>query len=166
MLIYALDPGDKVTALTILDEDFKVVDYYYLPNQEIYDILLANEDEDDHLAIEWLQSYGQAVGQSVFITCRWVGRFEVAWGDQENTFLYARPSIISHLTGGVRGKGKSQINQSLILRFGGHSRAKKGDPLYGLNEHGRDAMAVGVYHLDGIKQGADLTVDWARMGEF
>jgi len=160
MRFYALDPGNDRTALTILDENFKVIDHWHSSNQEIFDILFENENAEDHLAIEWLQSYGQAVGQSVFMTCRWVGRFEIAWGDQENTYLYARPSILSHITGGVRGKKKSAIRQSLILRFGG---SKKGEPLHGLNEHERDAMAVGVYHLDGIKQGADLTVDWARV---
>ena len=160
MLTYALDPGNKVTALVVLDENFKVAEHYYLPNEEIYEILQGHSNPSDHLAIEWLQSYGQAVGQSVFMTCRWVGRFEIAWNYQNHIYMYARPSILAHITGGVRGKKKSAIRQSLILRFGG---SKKGEPLHGLNEHERDAMAVGVYHMDGVKQGADLTVEWARV---
>tara|TARA_Y100000034_G_scaffold10147_2_gene10737 strand:+ start:323 stop:625 length:303 start_codon:yes stop_codon:yes gene_type:complete len=98
-----------------------------------------------------------AVGQTTFLTCRAVGRFEKAWGRDDNIALYTRPTILSHITGGVRGKGKSQIINSLKLRFG---ESKKGYPLEGIKTHLWDALAVAVYHLDGAKLGA---VDWAKI---
>lgn len=119
---------------------------------------------DDILAIEWLQSYGMAVGQDVFLTCRCVGRFEKSWGYQENIYLYARPSILSHITGGVRGKGSSdsRIRQSLILRFGG---TKKGEPLHGIHNHKWAALAVATYFLDKYKINSSNLVDleWTRL---
>ena len=66
---------------------------------------------------------------------------------------------MSHITGGVRGKKKTQIIQALKLRFG---ESRKGEPLEGISSHKWDALAVAVYHLDGAKLGA---ADWANINE-
>jgi len=100
-----------------------------------------------------------AVGQSTFMTIRYIGRFEKSWGRDSSIFLYTRPSILSHITGGVRGKKKGDVIKALKLRFG---ESKKGYPLEGIKKHLWDALAVAVYHLDGAKLGG---VDWANINE-
>ena len=157
MIIYGIDPGTYDSALVGIDENFSVVEKLYGKNSDIEKALAPLYSPENFLAIEFVQAYGMAVGQTTFLTCRAVGRFEKAWGSDDNIALYTRPTILSHITGGVRGKGKSQIINSLKLRFG---EAKKGHPLEGITKHKWDALAVAVYHADGAQLGA---VDWAKI---
>jgi len=157
LVIYGIDPGTYDSAIVGIDEQFKVVEKLYDKNLIIESFLEKADPTNNVLTIEFVQAYGMAVGQTTFLTCRAVGRFEKAWGQDDNIYLYTRPTIISHITGGVRGKGKTQILNSLKLRFG---EAKKGHPLEGIKTHLWDALAVAVYHLDGAKLGA---VDWAKI---
>ncbi len=160
MVIYGIDPGTYKSALVGIDEDFKTTEILYDNNSIIEDFLHnCNSPQNNVLAIEFVQSYGMAVGQTTFLTCRAVGRFEKAWGYDRSIFLYTRPTILSHITGGVRGKKKTQIIQALKLRFG---ESRKGEPLEGISSHKWDALAVAVYHLDGAKLGA---ADWANINE-
>ena len=143
-----------------IDEDYKVKYILYDKNAAVEKVLDQLDLKDfGQLAIEFVQSYGMAVGQTTFMTVRAIGRFEKSWGSDSSIFLYARPAILSHITGGVRGKKKGDIINALKLRFG---EAKKGHPLEGIKKHLWDALAVAVYHLDGAKLGA---VDWANLNE-
>ena len=157
MIIYGIDPGTYDSALVGIDETFSVVEKLYEKNSDIEKALVPLYSPENFLAIEFVQAYGMAVGQTTFLTCRAVGRFEKAWGTDDNIALYTRPTILSHITGGVRGKGKSQIINSLKLRLG---ESRKGHPLEGISKHLWDALAVAVYHLDGAKLGL---IDWAKI---
>jgi hypothetical protein len=157
LITYGIDPGTYDSALVGVDENFKVITKLYDSNKTIEEFLSLNSNPQDPLVIEFIQSYGLAVGQTTFLTCRAIGRFEKSWGHDKNTFLYARPTILSHITGGVRGKGKTQIIAALKLRFG---EAKKGYPLEGIKKHLWDALAAAVYHQDGATLGA---VDWGKI---
>ncbi len=155
-ITYGIDPGTTQSALVGIDEDYKVVYIKYAGNLEI-EQALESFNLKDTLSIEFVQSYGMAVGQTTFLTVRAVGRFEKAFGDDANIYLYTRPTILSHITGGIRGKKKTQVIQSLKLRFG---ESKKGQPLEGISNHLWDALAVAVYHQDGKPLGH---VDWAAI---
>ena len=157
MTIYGIDPGTEKSALVGINTDYKVVYKEYASNADIEETLEKSDPNNHQLCIEFVQSYGMAVGQTTFLTVRAVGRFEKAFGNDANIYLYTRPTILSHITGGVRGKKKTQIIQSLKLRFG---EAKKGEPLEGISNHLWDALAVAVYHQDGAKLGH---VDWAAI---
>jgi len=163
LIVYGIDPGTTDSALVSFEmepfpQEMVIVDKLYLPNAELEQFLADRGNSKDHLAIEFLQSYGMSVGQDVFLTARAVGRFEVCWGYQDNVHLYARPTILTHITGGIRAKKKKDVRNALILRFGG---TKKGQPLYGVRvDHEADALAVGVYHADGAPQG---WVNWAQI---
>ncbi len=139
-----------------IDQDYKVVFKQYDTNLEI-EKTLESLSSDNQLAIEFVQSYGMAVGQTTFLTVRAIGRFEKAFGNDANIYLYTRPTILTHITGGVRGKKKTQVIQSLKLRFG---ESRKGQPLEGISNHLWDALAAAVYHHDGAKLGH---VDWAAI---
>lgn len=159
MIVYGIDPGTTSSAIVGIDEFYDIVLHDHLNNLEMEALLAELSNPTDILSIEWVQSYGMAVGQDVFLTCRAVGRFEKSWKFQENVYLYARPAILSYITGGVRVKGKkadSQVRQSLMLRFGG---TKKGEPLHGISKHKWSAVAVGIYALDKYKIDPSNLVD-------
>lgn len=161
-MIYGLDPGTKESAIVGIDESYNIKYHKYLKNSNMEEELENLSNSFDTLAIEWLQSYGFAVGQDVFLTCRAIGRFEKCWEFQENIYFYARPTILSHITGGVRGKKKAQVRQACLIRFGG---SKKGEPLHGITKHKWDAFAVCIVHVDGIKNGStkDLECSWVKI---
>ncbi len=144
MLIAGIDPGPEQSALVLIEtaSGAPLVDRAWLPNAEIEALLrrgvaleLPFEWKYLHwttvLGIEWISSYGKAVGQSIFHTCRWVGRFEVAFGRR-----------IEHITTGetrdclcgTRKSGPAQIREAILDRFGGKERAvgtkKSPGPLY------------------------------------
>ena len=98
MVIYGIDPGTYKSALVGIDEDFKITEIQYDDNLVIED-LLSNyiSPQTDALAIEFVQSYGMAVGQTTFLTCRAVGRFEKAWG-----YVHKAHYLVSY---NGRGKG-------------------------------------------------------------
>ena len=163
-MIIGIDPGPTNSAYVVIDDSYnintqglKVIAKGWVPNAELEKLLEKESNPKHSLAIEFIQSYGASVGQSVFLTCYWVGVFSKAFNVKKNTRLYARPSILSHITGGIRSKGKKQVRQSMMVRFGG---TKKGEPLHGITNHIWDAVAVVVYHIDGALLGA---VEWGEM---
>lgn len=162
--IFGIDPGPHYSAIVGIDKSFNIFYHNYLENKLLEKKLEELSNPYDILAIEWIQSYSIGVGQDIFLTCRAVGRFEKGWKYQKNIYLYARPTILSHITGGVRGKKKAQVRQACLIRFG---ETKKGGPLHGLKnkDHTFDAFVVAVIHLDAMKMNAieDLECTWARI---
>lgn len=154
MVIYGIDPGPNESALVgIRTEPFEIVKKLYAENAEIESFLENNFTEfirghtdDNYLAIEFVQSYGMIIGQSTILTIRAVGRFEKAFGQESGTFLYARPTIRSHI-GVVK---KQSIIAPLTTRFGGQ---RKGQPLQGISNHLWDGLGVAVVHMDVLRFG-------------
>ncbi len=145
-----IDPGPTTTALLTLDGN-AVTDKAILPNadalQWLRDALMRQECD---VAIEFVQSYGHAVGREVFETCLWCGRFaQVAEDAGAKVWLYSRTKVKAYVTGLPRAKD-ADVRLALMLRCGG---AKKGQPLYGVKSHLWAALAVAVYHTDGAKLG-------------
>ena len=105
------------------------------------------------VAIEWIQSYGMAVGRDVFETCYWVGRFAQAVHDVDVTRI-PRRDIKLHLCGTARARD-TNVRQALIDRFGGSGGRKAAvgtkaapGPLYGVKSHMWSALALAVTYWD------------------
>jgi hypothetical protein len=134
-----------------VDADYKIIDAGKDPNRRVNEH--AYNYEVDAVCIETIQSYGMAVGRTVFETCIWIGRFQqTALNGCGIVHLYARPAIFRAVTGQSKG-GDAALRQALLTRFGGD---KKGEPMNVLKGGGSDkrsAFAVAVYHLDGAKLG-------------
>ena len=111
------------------------------------------------VAIEWPVSYGKPVGDSVFHTCRWAGRFEEAAKHHERLLLIPAPQV-GHVLCGSRNAKRGQIRRVVLDQFaqtGGGSvpeigtKAKPG-PLYAIralgtaggSDHVWSALAVAV----------------------
>ena len=68
--------------------------------------------EFDEIVIEMIASYGMPVGESVFQTCVWIGKFAQAY----EKYIYRKEEKMN-ICHSMRAKD-SNIRQALIDRFG------------------------------------------------
>ena len=147
MRVWAIDPGYEQSALVMRNGDAWV-------NGEITEnnILLGylrRNVEPVPLVIEQIQSYGMAVGKTVFETVFWSGRFTEAWESQGGTVhRLPRRDVKLHLCGQARAKD-ANIRQALIDRYGptkevAIGRKKSPGPLFGFKSDMWAALAVAV----------------------
>lgn len=95
------------------------------------------------LAIEMFASMGMIVGQTVFETVRWIGRFQQAWRAPDAVRLVYRQQVKLHLCGQARAKDKN-VRQALIDKLGPVGTKKTPGPLYGVTSHAWSALAIAV----------------------
>lgn len=146
MLILAIDPGFTQSALVLLNTDTQEILYKaILPNQECF---LAFERKAfniiDIVVIEQIASMGMAVGESIFETAVWTGRF---W-QMLNSLGYKverikRNEIKNILCGTSRAKD-ANIRQRLIDIFGEQGTKKNPGKTYGMKADMWAALAVAV----------------------
>lgn len=152
-LTYCVDPGTLQSALVVLERGgphgFIVRDHQTLLNLDLLALLRTVRGSSDTLVIEQMQSMGMAVGQEVFTTVWWSGRFYETWGHAHRYQLPRRP-IKLHLCGTMQAKD-SHVRQALLDKFGGSSAIgvkRAPGPLYGVKAHEFAALAVGVTWLE------------------
>jgi len=158
MKILAIDPGTYKSAVLLYDtERAKILECLILANNDVAAYLKWSENPADRLAIEWVSSYGMAVGKEVFETCYWVGVFAEKFG-RFRTDRIPRKDIKLHLCNSSRAKDKN-VRQALMDRFEPTGRDGKGvpsvrgtkahpGPLYGVGTHLWSALAVAVTWAD------------------
>ena len=147
MLILAIDPGNVNSAYVLMEkETYKPIEFELLENNLVREKVL-NLDYDC-LAIEMVASYGMAVGESVFDTCVWIGRFIECV--QERNIPYTRVYRIEekmNICHDSRAKD-SNIRQALIDRFGIVGTKKNPGFFYGFKKDIWAAYAVGCTYID------------------
>lgn len=171
-MILAIDPGNEQSGVVLIRErDLKPIVAEKIANEELLDNLLMDRyerlEEDEcinHVAIEMIASYGMAVGQSVFETCVWIGRFIQALEDNYYNdslkFIYRKDEKMN-LCGSMKAKD-SNIAQALIDRFAPNTPNKgkgtKKEPgwFYGFKKDIWQAYAVGVTYHDMYLKGDDI----------
>jgi hypothetical protein len=153
MLILGIDPGPTESAYALIGQEipgsisdpFRIHEAEKVPNASLIGRLSVLRPE--HVAIESIQSYGMAVGRSVFDTCFMIGRLIQVCDDHGIPFtLYPRPEYTRRICG-VGKVNDAVLRQALLLRFGGD---RKGEPLALLKgcTDKRSAFAVAAYHVD------------------
>jgi hypothetical protein len=156
-VIFGLDPGtlqSAIVAIERLDSGAILVnEFCTLMNPEMLQFirLIRRNDPRDAptLVIEQIQSMGMAVGQEVFTTVWWAGRFYEAWPNANRYQLPRRP-IKLHLCGTMQAKD-SNVRQALLDKFGGATaigRKASPGPLYGVKGHEFAALAVAVTWIE------------------
>lgn len=155
-MILAIDPGNIESGIVLLDDDLKIIEAEKLDNKNILGRILTSQYADvKYIAIEMIASYGMAVGQTVFETCVWIGRFKEALlftTGVEATFIYRKDEKMN-LCGSMKAKD-SNIVQALIDRFAQNTPNKgkgtKKEPgwFYGFKKDIWQAYAVGVTYYD------------------
>lgn len=148
--ILAIDPGNTQSGYVVVEHDGeeirRVLEAGKIENPAVTDMLdrklYANCMD---VAIEMVQGMGQTVGQEVFDTCVWIGRFwEIALrsGGYEPKRIYRREEKL-YLCGCLSAKDKN-IRQALIDRYG--VVGTKANP--------------GFFYVNGVKFAKDM---WAAM---
>ena len=172
-MILAIDPGNEQSGVVLIRErDLKPIVAEKITNEELLDNLLMDRYERleeseciNHVAIEMIASYGMAVGQSVFETCVWIGRFIQALEDNYYNdslkFIYRKDEKMN-LCGSMKAKD-SNIVQALIDRFAPNTPNKgkgtKKEPgwFYGFKKDIWQAYAVAVTYYDMYLKGGNIS---------
>lgn len=150
MNILAVDPGNVESAYVILTEEYKIIDFGKVENSLLLDKIKANTQIDE-LAIEMVASYGMAVGETVFETVFWIGRFWEAAPCEIKHKIYRKDEKIN-LCGTMKAKD-ANIRQALIDRFGVVGTKANQGYFYGFKADIWAAMAVGVTYIDIFHKG-------------
>lgn len=143
-MILGIDPGPAESAYCQIG-GYEIIASDKVNNDVLFDTIEWHNIS--HVAVESIQSYGMAVGRSVFETCYMVGRVIQRCIDQGIPYtLYPRQEYARAICGTAK-ISDAILRQALLLRFGGD---KKGEPLYLLKgaSDKRSAFAVAAYHLD------------------
>lgn len=151
MIVLGLDPGYRTSAFVVYDgkKPCRAVED---TNEEI---LMALQQYDPHgisLVVEQMQVFtsNYGVGQEVFDSVFWSGRFVQAWHPRHWDRLL-RSKIRGHL-GAAKG-GDAAVRAALIARFGPYKEQAIGvkktpGPLYEIKGHMWSALAVAVTYHD------------------
>lgn len=167
--ILAIDPGPEKSAwVEYHPETHTIYDMGYDENTDFLKVLRSDFEPDTTLVIEYITSYGMAVGASIFDTMFWTGRFIEAWDLRLRRWRpMTRPDIKLQLCGSRRAKD-ANIAVALRDRFpptGGGATPVKGTkkqpgPLFGVSSHLWAALGVAVAWDESQNEGERR---WDRM---
>lgn len=162
--IFAIDPGNELSAYCITDMNLKPRRHEKLANYDLLGILHDERDADNFYAIEMIASYGMPVGKEVFDTCVWIGRFTERIYEETGRvpiLVYRKDEKLT-ICNSPRANDAT-IRQALVDRFAygvpNKGKGTKKDPgwFYGFkaDEWAAYAVAVTFYekHLKDILEG-------------
>lgn len=154
--LLAIDPGNKESGFVIIDTE----DYFPLykgkwENEKLRaKIAQSWKHQVNHVVIEMVASYGMAVGETVFETVFWIGRFYEAVGTGgASRDRLKRIEVKKNLCHTATAKD-ANTTQALIDRFAPDARNRgkgtKSDPgwFYGFKSDIWQAYALGVTFID------------------
>ena len=169
LLLCAIDPGNVESAYVTVGPDYRPTKFGKVPNSELLLFLeehwaaapsIDHAGVPRHLAIEQVAAMGMAVGETVFETVHWAGRFHQAFARRGNDRIHRvkRVPIKIHHCGQARAKD-TNIRQALVDRFApGRSNSGKGTKaapgfFYGFRADVWQAYALAVYVMDRLLAG-------------
>lgn len=143
--VVAIDPGNVKSAFIVWNGK-EVRDKGILENKELLTRLLSFRQYCQTLCIEMVVSYNMRVGQTVFDTCVWIGRFQQQWVSTDGqAHLVYRREVKQGILGTPVGTD-SDIIQTLKLKFGIPGTKKNPNPVtYGIVKDIWQAFALAVY---------------------
>lgn len=156
MVIVGIDPGTKMTAVTSLicgDSGIESQVSCKLDNSEVLSwIRYMDTDNDFHVFIEGMQSYGMPVGKETFETCYLIGRIlEILDSRGVKCTMVFRKDVVQHHCLTTRGKD-ANVRAALIERFGAVGTKKSPGLLYGVTSDMWSSTAIAVMGMDKINK--------------
>lgn len=161
MLVLAIDPGPEQSGWLYCQTDpFKVLEHGITENGDLLCKLTVHRaiGDLDLVLIEKVESFGMAVGASVFETVYWSGRFAQIV-QPLGVERIGRRVVKLTLCGSVRAKD-GNIRQALLDKFGGEAAVGKKaspGPLYGVRSHIWPALALVVTYAETTREGRTTT---------
>ena len=153
MRILALDPGTELTGWCLIDDNGIPEAFGRSHNENaLHNLPFCFGYEADELVIETVASYGMPVGEEVFRTVWWCGRFAERWSKTRGMLPteIRRKEIAQHLCQSNRASD-ANIRAALIDLYGGEGGKEKAigrkatpGPLYGFSKDAWAALAVAV----------------------
>ena len=153
--VLAIDPGTTESAFVLVGGGCNPIRFDKIENDTLLELMndgLLNDA--DHVVIERVASYGMPVGQEVFETCEWIGRFTqtaLDWGRPVSFVLRQEEKMtICHDS----RANDANIRRALIDRFARHDMRsgtgtkKNPDFFYGFRRDIWQAFAVAVTFID------------------
>ena len=142
MNILAIDPGTYESGYVVWDGK-SIIAYGKVDNHKMLKLIADPPWDVDLLAVERVASYGQRVGQEVFDTCMWTGRFIQAADAELLAFkLIYRMTIKKYLIGSHTAKD-ADIRRQLLDVVGPQGTKKAPGPTYGIKSDIWQALALG-----------------------
>ena len=153
MHVLAIDPGTTESAWVIYDPEKRHIVMSGIDDNEkilknVIDWAKVAMHNECEFVIEMVASYGMPVGETVFETCLWIGRFIERWG-MEYHLIY-RKQVCMHLCGKAAGVKDSNIIQRLkdIFEPELKPREKPKKALKGIARDMWQALAVAVTYCE------------------
>ena len=140
--ILALDPGTVDTGWVLWTGE-RVAYSGVQPNEDVLAMVASWQDAETLMATEIFQAMGMAVGQEVFDTCIWIGRFVQAWHSPDRVMRIKRTEAKLHLCNSRRAKDP-QVRQALLDTIGMPGTKRQPGPTFGVKSHAWSALAVAV----------------------
>lgn len=145
MLTIGIDPGPRESAVVAWD-GARVLYATDMANDDIgagvvVSAMLKCEhsSSEAQVAVEWIESFGMAVGRETFETVFAIGQI----ASRLDCRLVPRRDVKLHLCRSVKAKD-ANIRQALIDRFGVVGTKKSPGPLFGITGHKWAALAIAV----------------------
>ena len=150
MNILAIDPGTYESGYVVWDGK-SIIAYGKVDNHKMLKIIADPPWDVELLAVERVASYGQRVGQEVFDTCMWTGRFIQAADAELLAFkLIYRMTIKKYLIGSHTAKD-ADIRLRLLDVVGPQGTKKAPGPTYGIKSDIWQALALAVTAYDTLE---------------
>ena len=156
MNILSIDPGPTHSAWVRIESGIPVASNWRENQSVLFDVEAMSDMLEGHLVIEKVMNYGMTVGESVFETVFWTGRFAEAWG---NSFTRITRGEVKDAMCHDQKATKANVNQAVRDHYDTINPVgtkKNQGPLYefqhagpkGANPHRWDALAVGLTYLE------------------
>lgn len=150
--IIGIDPGNIYTGFAVIDGNFKPLEFGKVENKELIGWFEMNRNWlPKTVYIEKVASYGMSVGQTVFDTCEWIGRYTQFFEERGFKVKFVRrKEYVTEFCGSSRAKD-ANVTQYLIDRFApntpNHGKGSKKEPgfFYGFKADIWQAYAVSVW---------------------
>ena len=169
--VVAIDPGTTESGVCIVRaEDYRPLWCAKLENKSVKGQVLAHLEQLGCLAgamdgrvrivIERMQGNGLPVSSDVFLTCEWIGRFDVIFRrrfDLPTAYVFRRDEYRT-LCSNIYSRNDKGIRQALVERFAyGETNYGKGTKkapgwFYGFSADAWSAYAIAVTYIDREKE--------------
>jgi hypothetical protein len=144
MLVLGIDPGPVESAYCLYDSHTKApVEFYTLFNGALILSALIKT-----VVIEKVASFGMPVGETVFETVFWSGKFaQQAENYGFNVARMTRKEVVTHICGSAKAKD-SNVIQAMKDKFGEKGTKKNPGILFGIKADEWQSLALTVAYSE------------------